>query len=363
MNLKKPLKIAYIVRKYSTSGGTERHIYTISKKLSELGYDVTIFCAKKEVFPPDKNIKIKKIFSDFPSRLIKTYLFYYFTKKIDISQFDIVQGAAKVVNHHIYRAGGGFHKLYLRFQKKREKLSIYDKVVMKIENEIFNPLNTKYVIAVSNFVAYEIEKEFNYPKNRIAVFHNSVDTEFFKPMREKKKENILKCLFVANDYKLKGLDKIIKVLPFFTNIKLSVVGNDNKTDFVNLAEKLNVLKKIKFHGDKRGKELLKIYQNSDLLIHPTDFDPFSNVCLEALACGLPVITTKINGASEIIENFKDGIVIEKSDDLRALKDGIKFFFNKENLQKSSENAVKKAKNYSLDKYIKRLIEFYNEIKR
>ncbi len=361
MNSEKLLKIAYIVRKYSTLGGTEKHIFLISKKLAELGHKIFIICSKKEVASPNSNIKIINLPCNFPNRILKTYLFYLLTKSINLNNYNVVQGAGKVVKHHIYRAGGGFHKLYLKFQKKRKKISIYDKIVLKIEKEIFNPNNTNFVISVSNFVAKEIVKEFNFPQDRIVVLHNCIDTNIFKPKEEIINNKILKCLFVANDYKLKGLENVLLALKNFKNFKLKVIGNDNPQYFKNLSHKLKINDKIEFLGSKKNEELVRLYQESDLLIHPTYYDPFSNVCLEAMACGVPVITTKLNGVSEIIDNFKDGVIIDSPENIKQLIEGIRFFENKENLYNSKINAVKKAKLYSVDKYVERLLEIYYNI--
>ncbi len=358
MNLKKPLKIAYIVRKYSTSGGTEKHIYIISKKLAELGNKIFIICSKKETEPPNSNIHIFNLPCNFPSRIIKTFLFYFLTKKINLKNYDIVQGAGKVVKHDIYRAGGGFHKLYLKYQKKREKYGFYDKMVINIEEKIFNVKNTKLIISVSNFIKNEIVKEFNYPKDKIIVLHNCVDIDFFKPSDKPYKNKMLTCIFVANDYKLKGLKNIIEALKFIDNVKLKIIGNDSDKPFIKFAKENKVSDKIEFFGEKKGKDLLKLYNEADILIHPTYYDPFSNVCLEALSCGLPVITTKINGASEIIENFKDGIVINSPDNIDSLIDAINFFKNKNNLFNTKINARKKAEKYSIDNYVERLLDLY-----
>ncbi len=357
MNLKKPLNIAFIVRKYTTSGGTERYVYTVSKKLSEIGHNITIYCSKVKILPPNEKIRLKKIFT-FPGRLIKTLMFYHLSKKIDLNFYDIVQGCGKVAKQDIFRAGGGFHKLYLKYQKKRDRLTIYDKFIIKIEKDIYNQQNTKFIIAVSNFIKREIINEFNFPEEKIFVLYNGVDCDIFTLKNNGQIENSknLKILFVANDYKLKGLEYLLKALQNLKNVELKVVGNDIFYN-ENLIQGVNV----NFLGEKHGKDLIKLYQDSDILVHPTFFDPFSNVCLEALSCGLPVITTKINGVSEILDNYKDGIVIDSPENIKNLIEAIKFFQNKGNLLDAKKMARKKAKLFSIDNHVKRLLEIYKEV--
>ena len=69
----------------------------------------------------------------------------------------------------------------------------------------------------------------------------------------------------------------------------------------------------------------RVYAAADIFILPTIYDPFSNACLEALACGLPVITTRSNGFSEIIENGVHGSIVDYAGDLAGLRDAIRFW--------------------------------------
>jgi UDP-glucose:(heptosyl)LPS alpha-1,3-glucosyltransferase len=362
------MKIAFIVRKYQTSGGTERYTYNISNALAEKGHNITIFCNKSNITPPNRNIHIVKIPQLPLGRTIKTFWFYLCTKGLNLKNYDIVQGSGKVTAQDIYRAGGGFHKLFLR-EKGKQSDTFYDKAVMKIEKEIYNPLNTKFIISVSNYIAKEINTEFNFPLNRIAVFHNPVDLKFFntknrdaiKAVTDKKyniPENYVKFLFVANNFKLKGLPLIIRTLNYFENFKLFIIGGDNLQKTVeNIPQKIK--DKIVHVGEKKGEDLVNFFKSCDVLLHPTVFDPFANVCLEAMACGLPVVTTKINGASEILENFKDGIVIEHSEDKKNFKIAVeKLIFNRNFLKQLSENALKTVKNYSIERYAEKLTDFY-----
>src|SRR4029453_3560399 len=79
---------------------------------------------------------------------------------------------------------------------------------------------------------------------------------------------------------------------------------------------------VKFLGEVA--DLVPIYTAADIFILPTIYDPFSNACLEALACGLPVITTRSNGFSEIIEGGVHGSIVSDAGNLIDLRDAILF---------------------------------------
>jgi len=82
-------------------------------------------------------------------------------------------------------------------------------------------------------------------------------------------------------------------------------------------------KRVQFLGELA--DIVRIYSTADIFILPTIYDPFSNACLEALACGLPVITTCDNGFSEIIEDGVHGSIVDHAGDLVGLRDAIRFW--------------------------------------
>src|SRR5207249_1340349 len=81
-------------------------------------------------------------------------------------------------------------------------------------------------------------------------------------------------------------------------------------------------KRVQFLGELA--DIVRIYSTADIFILPTIYDPFSNACLEALACGLPVITTRFNGFSQIIENGINVSIIDDPTNLTGLRDAIHF---------------------------------------
>jgi UDP-glucose:(heptosyl)LPS alpha-1,3-glucosyltransferase len=72
-----------------------------------------------------------------------------------------------------------------------------------------------------------------------------------------------------------------------------------------------------------------LYLAADIFLLPTLYDPFSNACLEALAAGRPVITTRANGFSEIIENGRHGTVVERADDIEGIRNALEFWGDSE----------------------------------
>ena len=130
------------------------------------------------------------------------------------------------------------------------------------------------------------------------------------------------ALFAAMNYPLKGLDPLLrgvarmKATPEFAErakaFRLVVVGNPKFAAYERMAARLVIAAQVRFVGHCR--EMKNAYFASDFLVHPTFYDPCSLVVLEALACGLPVITTRVNGASELLSPPQEGYVLDDPHD-------------------------------------------------
>jgi UDP-glucose:(heptosyl)LPS alpha-1,3-glucosyltransferase len=118
------------------------------------------------------------------------------------------------------------------------------------------------------------------------------------------------ALFAGMNYRLKGLEPLLHAVrrmwrdrPFL----LVVVGSPRMAEWERLAVKLGVADRVRFAG--YCGDMRNAYFAADFLVHPTFYDPCSNVVLEAMACGLPVITSRYNGASELLHPPQEGYVI------------------------------------------------------
>jgi UDP-glucose:(heptosyl)LPS alpha-1,3-glucosyltransferase len=117
------------------------------------------------------------------------------------------------------------------------------------------------------------------------------------------------ALFVAMNYRLKGLEPLLHAMRRLVEkpVRLLVVGNARTRGYERLARRLEIDQRVSFLGPNR--DVKNCYFAADFLVHPTFYDPCSLVVLEALACGLPVITSRYNGASELLRPLREGYVI------------------------------------------------------
>ena len=214
------------------------------------------------------------------------------------------------------------------------------------------------IIAISDMVKRDMIRWYKIPEDRIAVIYNGVDRERFHPRNRRYREEIEKrhgtagefiLLFVSNNFRLKGLDFLIKALSEMKReglcpFKLFVLGRDRQAPYLRLARRLHLSNEVLFVGSTDEPE--KYYGAADLLVHPTFYDPCSLTVLEALASGLPVITTASNGAHGVIVHGEDGWVLEKANEAGELKKAIRYFSEKDLRERIFDPKKRKGDLYS-----------------
>jgi UDP-glucose:(heptosyl)LPS alpha-1,3-glucosyltransferase len=123
------------------------------------------------------------------------------------------------------------------------------------------------------------------------------------------------ALFAALNYRLKGLEPLLHALRRLGDrpqFRLLVAGNPDTSEFERMAQRLGVGDRVRFVG--YCPDMRNCYFAADFFVHPTFYDPCSHVVLEAMSCGLPVITTRYNGASEFMHPPREGFVIDDPHD-------------------------------------------------
>jgi UDP-glucose:(heptosyl)LPS alpha-1,3-glucosyltransferase len=190
------------------------------------------------------------------------------------------------------------------------------------------------VIAGSQMVKGEIINLYGYPADKIDIIRNGVPLKKFRfdpELREKSREELnlkpdqIALLFAGSGWERKGLLFAMEAAALCKNrkMRLLVAGRGNARLYKTRRLRFWREEPVQFLGEVA--DMLRVYSAADIFILPTMYDPFSNACVEALACGLPVITTSSNGFSEVIENGVHGSIVDHAGDLLALRDSIRLW--------------------------------------
>jgi UDP-glucose:(heptosyl)LPS alpha-1,3-glucosyltransferase len=179
----------------------------------------------------------------------------------------------------------------------------------------------KAVICNAEMIKQEIIDDFGVPADKITVIYNAIDNQKFPPADVELRQQLrlqyqipqqAHCLvFVGSGFERKGLAAAIRAVAA-TESYLLVVGKDKaEKRYQALAQSLGCSDRVRFMGMQ--KQTLPFYQTADALLLPTLYDPFPNVILEAMSCGLPVITSTTCGGSEFITQGQNGFVTDALD--------------------------------------------------
>jgi len=362
------LRLAFIKKSFSIHGGAERYLQTLMTHLKKEGHEIHVFANQ---WVNGEEITFHKVNITPFTSFLSTLTFNKNSKfKIQNSKFDCVISFERTTCQDIYRAGEGCHAEWLKIRSMIEpfyknlsfKINPLHIMLLRLEKKLFE--NTKLIIANSKMVRANIIKHYAVPEDKIMIIYNGVDLVRFNPDNKEKWRNYTRnkldiptsskvLLFVGSGFQRKGLKTLMHAMSSIKgDVKTLIVGKGDTNKYRAMAEKLSVSDKIIFLGTQ--KEIEKFYAASDLFVLPTLYDPFSNATLEAMASGIPAITTQNNGVAELIENGYEGFVMNSLSDAKELADKINLSLA--NLRSMGETARKKAEAFPIEMAAKKFIE-------
>jgi len=213
----------------------------------------------------------------------------------------------------------------------------------------FSIENSDGVTAVSRFLKEKTITNYNIEKE-IEVIPNFVDTDLYKPSKSlenrkliaKPEEKIL--IHVSNFRPVKRVQDVIKIFNLVSKkipSKLILVGDGpDRSDCEKLCRELNICDKVKFLGKQTA--LVDILSISDLFLIPSQSESFGLAALEAMSCGLPVISSSIGGLPELIVHGETGYIAEIGDIERMAKYAVDLLTSESKYKYFSENSRKRA---------------------
>jgi UDP-glucose:(heptosyl)LPS alpha-1,3-glucosyltransferase len=230
----------------------------------------------------------------------------------------VVQSHERTLGQHVYRAGEGCHQAYLEaVGARRHRRLVYRRMVLALERRVF--ARTPQVVAISRRGAEEIVRLYGVPSTRLTVVYNGIDLTRFHPDHRARHRAATRgeagvasdawvALFVGSGFERKGLDTAVQALAALSDrrSRLVVIGKGDVRPYRRLSERLAIGERVAWLGARPDVE--RWYAAADALVLPTRYEPFGNVHLEALASGLPVVTTTAAGGAEAVGDDAGAVV-------------------------------------------------------
>lgn len=401
----RPLRIAILLDKFLPSRGGERYFTFLAEALARAGHEVHVFATEVESGRPpgegpgdrrDRPLGDRPAYrvhlipvAPFP-RFMRILTFWWNSARIlDRLGFDIVHGVAQSRAVNVLNPHGGVEAAYLKrefasipdpwyraYKRLKRYLSVRHYLEIGLQRRQYRTGRVKRVIAISAMVKRDVMAYYAFPEERISVVFNSVDLHRFRPgnrdlyRRTKRAElgvddETLLLLFAGNNFRLKGVGTLVRALAVLSRdlpgrrSHLVVAGRGHAGAYRRLAKRLGVADRVTFLGAAKGMEAC--YGAADIYVHPTFYDSCSLTVLEALASGLPVVTSRFNGASDAILSDEGGMVIEDPADAEELARAIEYYADDGRRERAGKVARAWMEQHTPERNVEETLAAYYEV--
>jgi UDP-glucose:(heptosyl)LPS alpha-1,3-glucosyltransferase len=194
-------------------------------------------------------------------------------------------------------------------------------IMLALERRYFRSAQPSVILCTSTQEITDLGANYGVSASRCRVMPNGYDPTIFTPerrraQRERARADLsmssdqISLLFVANELHRKGFGTLIEALAEVDSpgTRIDVVGHVSSGDYERRIEKLGLTQRIHWHGSTS--DVFPFYAAADVLVLPTLYEPFGLVIMEALASGLPVITSRLAGAAPAVESSGSGRLLQ-----------------------------------------------------
>ena len=326
----------------SPAGGAERYTLDLAGSLVERGHDVSILASS---FQAADTAGRRVLLPATAATRTGQYLRFLdsLDSQLDRVKYDVVHAMLPVRRCDVYHphagiaadavAAGHLNKSGATRQAIAwvgNRVNARRRRFAAVEWELLNSRQPPVVLCLSRLIQALVSERYPaLPKEKLVALFNGIDIRKFDPSIHRNARQLVRTQFnmaessivglmLAQDFERKGLAQAIEALALVQNANtvLLVGGKPDPSKYQRLAVACGVRDRVVFAGPVANPAAF--YQAADFFVLPTRFDPCSLVVLEALAMGLPVISTAKNGACEIMQDGIHGRVLTDPDNVEAL---------------------------------------------
>ena len=357
------LTIGLVRRGHSGTGGAETYLKRLARGLSESGHATRLFT---DAAWPTRE------WSWGPITRLRGETAHRFAdelEKIEPHDYcDLLLSLERVWRCDVYRAGDGIHQAWMRrrdaassrLRRSLRRFNAKNRDTLELEQALFSR-GAGRVIANSQMVKREAQEFYGYPPERIDVIPNGVPLADFHPDPEARalrrgllhlRDDEIAVLFVGSGWERKGLRYATEAVSSLgAKFRLFVAGRGRKDDG-RAVRRLGAVR-----------DLPALYAAADIFLLPTLYDPFSNACLEALAAGLPVVTTRDNGFSEIIEQRVHGSIVDPPSNITQICEELCYWADANRRQAARPAILERAGHFDISVNVERTLSVLTQVRK
>jgi UDP-glucose:(heptosyl)LPS alpha-1,3-glucosyltransferase len=345
-------------------GGAERYTVDLATALGAAGHRVTLAHSSRidedvEVNEPGRPFRRIKLGA---SGFARPQRYQHFIRSAESlvtrEKFDIVHAMLPVTRCDVYHPHAGMAIAAVKEKPVSALFNPRRRMMASVEQKLLKSPNPPRVLCLSEYVKRSVRKFYDLDDAHLPVLFNAVDLNRFEAPPPRPKRDGVNALIVAQDFERKGLADAIDAVAALRDqpLKLTVVGSDHEGPYRRRAQSLGIADRITFVGGALDPR--PYYREADFFVLPTKHDPCSLVVLEALAMGLPVITTKSNGASEIMTDGVHGRVMERASETT---DAMRTLLDPEARARMSASCIELRPRLSYEHHLRTLLGIYESV--
>jgi UDP-glucose:(heptosyl)LPS alpha-1,3-glucosyltransferase len=377
------MKIALVRQRYNPYGGAERFVERAMTALAAQNVEMTLL-ARDWLGAEELAGEVRMIPCD-PFYFGRVWRDWGFARAVcaalKANEFDLVQSHERIACCDVYRAGDGVHRQWLANRARAagawERIALalnpYHLYTKAAEKRLFESPRLRAVICNSNMVKEEVRRHFGLPEAKLHVIYNGVDLAAFNPAlraewRVRKRAELgipdaaMVFLFVGSGFARKGLPQLLRAMTGVRGAHLIVVGEDRAlARMQGTAVQMKLADRVHFTGAE--KDVKPWYGMADCFVLPTLYDPFPNAALEAMACGLPLVTSAQCGAAEFVESGVEGYICQDALSVVELARCLNLAAAPGQAQRMGAAARRRVEPYGLDRMAQHLTRLYADLMR
>lgn len=333
------MRVALVCQHFHPHGGVSRDAYLFARQLAELGAEIHCFGNPRTSIPaegvtfhpvPTPRLKAAErfsvpaahaVFAFRAAHAIGTRRAHYdvvYAVGAETWEPDVcrVHAVVKAENRR-WPQRGGRHFRHARLKARLVTLTGPQNALERtIQRHQFRPGSLRRLVAVTEEVRRDLHDFYSVSPESVDVIPCPIDVKAIAeaPAADLRREFALQLddeilLFLGNHFYRKGLDEALRVLSLLpSKTHLVVVGSGDALPFLELARQLGVVDRVHFAGHTpRPETYLK---EADILLLPTREDVWGIALIEAMAAGVPVVTTSVAGAGRAVSDARAGIAVE-----------------------------------------------------
>lgn len=375
------MKVGLIIERFSRDGGgLERWTWQLAHALDVRGHQVSVLTFRQHDVPERATISVVPLPWD-DDRMRRALLAERMVAgmRLDVThdfgvctQADILHpqsGSLLANERRDWHARRPWERMLARLNPRRAH---WLHQVKTFEAARYPPRRAGLVIAVSRGVADDLAAWHRVPAECVRLVPNGVDTRHFTPaapaVREALRERLgfagqTVLLFAARNPRLKGVHPLLsafaRVRTLRPDMTLVTIGQHPNGRMLSDVRRLGMQHAVRCDGAVADP---RVYlQAADAFVLPSWHDACSLSVLEACACGLPVMTTRTNGVSELLTHDDEGYIIESAADIPAIGKALMDLALPENRARLGRRARQTAEVYDVTRNVDQIERVYREV--